>query len=207
MLLLTRCANRQVTLSVQGVDRKRDEYKGCGGTIHMEKTNEKYGAYIQILREELIPAMGCTEPIAVAYAAAVARQTLGELPDKVIVGASGSIIKNVKSVIVPNTDNMKGLNTAAAAGIVAGTGMPFSFRKHLFCSKKHYIEKRPDCQANFNFSRNMRKNKRVFCQISMKRRRSAGVRARSSAPARSSSCSPRNPQTQPMVCTPAFLPV
>ena len=120
MLLLTRCANRQVTLSVQGVDRKRDEYKGCGGTIHMEKTNEKYGAYIQILREELIPAMGCTEPIAVAYAAAVARQTLGELPDKVIVGASGSIIKNVKSVIVPNTDNMKGLNTAAAAGIVAG---------------------------------------------------------------------------------------
>lgn len=58
MLLLTRCANRQVTLSVQGVDRKRDEYKGCGGTIHMEKTNEKYGAYIQILREELIPAMG-----------------------------------------------------------------------------------------------------------------------------------------------------
>ncbi len=120
VLLLTRCANRQVTLSVQGVDRKRDEYKGCGGTIHMEKTNEKYGAYIQILREELIPAMGCTEPIAVAYAAAVARQTLGELPDKVIVGASGSIIKNVKSVIVPNTDNMKGLNTAAAAGIVAG---------------------------------------------------------------------------------------
>ena len=119
-VIFTRCANRQVTLSVQGVDRKRDEYKGCGGTIHMEKTNEKYGAYIQILREELIPAMGCTEPIAVAYAAAVARQTLGELPDKVIVGASGSIIKNVKSVIVPNTDNMKGLNTAAAAGIVAG---------------------------------------------------------------------------------------
>ena len=78
MLLFTRCANRQVTLSVQGVDRKRDEYKGCGGTIHMEKTNEKYGAYIQILREELIPAMGCTEPIAVAYAAAVARQTLGD---------------------------------------------------------------------------------------------------------------------------------
>lgn len=73
--------------------------------------------------------------------------------------------------------------------------------------QKHYIEKRPDCQANFNFSRNMRKNKRVFCQISMKRRRSAGVRARSSAPARSSSCSPRNPQTQPMVCTSAFLPV
>lgn len=97
--------------------------------------------------------------------------------------------------------------SAAKKRNAARSGMPFSFRKHLFCSKKHYIEKRPDCQANFNFSRNMRKNKRVFCQISMKRRRSAGVRARSSAPARSSSCSPRNPQTQPMVCTPAFLPV
>ena len=55
-----------------------------------------------------------------AYAAAVARQTLGELPDRVRVGASGSMIKNVKSVIVPNTDNMKGLEAAAAAGIVAG---------------------------------------------------------------------------------------
>lgn len=97
--------------------------------------------------------------------------------------------------------------SAAKKRNAARSGMPFSFRKHLFCSKKHYIEKRPDCQANFNFSRNMRKNKRVFCQISMKRRRSAGVRARSSASARSSSCSPRNPQTQPMVCTPAFLPV
>ncbi len=101
---------------------------------------------------------------------------------------------------------IKQLSTAKKRN-AARSGMPFSFRKHLFCSKKHYIEKRPDCQANFNFSRNMRKNKRVFCQISMKRRRSAGVRARSSAPARSSSCSPRNPQTQPMVCTPAFLPV
>lgn len=86
----------------------------------MEKTNEKYGAYIQILREELCPAMGCTEPIALAYAAAVARKTLDEQPDKVLVGASGSIIKNVKSVIVPNTNHMKGIPAAAAAGIVAG---------------------------------------------------------------------------------------
>ncbi len=75
----------------------------------MKKTEQRYQAYLQILKEELIPAMGCTEPIAVAYAAAVARQTLGELPDRVRVGASGSMIKNVKSVIVPNTDNMKGL--------------------------------------------------------------------------------------------------
>ena len=86
----------------------------------MEKTEQRYQAYLQILKEELIPAMSCTEPIAVAYAAAVARQTLGELPDRVRVGASGSMIKNVKSVIVPNTDNMKGLEAAAAAGIVAG---------------------------------------------------------------------------------------
>ena len=86
----------------------------------MKKKEQRYQAYLQILKEELIPAMGCTEPIAVAYAAAVARQTLGELPDRVRVGASGSMIKNVKSVIVPNTDNMKGLEAAAAAGIVAG---------------------------------------------------------------------------------------
>jgi len=86
----------------------------------MEKSNPKYEAYIQILKEELRPAMGCTEPIALAYAAAVARRTLGELPDRVVIGASGSIIKNVKSVIVPNTNHLKGIPAAAAAGIVAG---------------------------------------------------------------------------------------
>lgn len=86
----------------------------------MEKTNEKYNAYIQILKEELIPAMGCTEPIALAYAAAVARKVLGQLPERVDIGASGSIIKNVKSVIVPNTDHLKGIPAAAAAGIIAG---------------------------------------------------------------------------------------
>lgn len=86
----------------------------------MEKSNLKYNAYIQILKEELVPAMGCTEPIALAYAAAVAKKTLGEMPDRVVVGASGSIIKNVKSVIVPNTGHLKGIQAAAAAGIVAG---------------------------------------------------------------------------------------
>ena len=85
----------------------------------MEKTNEKYSAYIQI-KEELIPAMGCTEPIALAYAAAVAKKVLGQMPERVAIGASGSIIKNVKSVIVPNTDHLKGIPAAAAAGIVAG---------------------------------------------------------------------------------------
>lgn len=86
----------------------------------MEKTNEKYNAYIQILKEELVPAMGCTEPIALAYAAATARKVLGQLPDRVVIDASGSIIKNVKSVIVPNTDHLKGIPAAAAAGIIAG---------------------------------------------------------------------------------------
>ena len=86
----------------------------------MEKSDQRYQAYIQILREELIPAMGCTEPIALAYAGAVARKTLGEMPDRVTVQASGSIIKNVKSVIVPNTGHLKGIDAAVAAGIVAG---------------------------------------------------------------------------------------
>lgn len=86
----------------------------------MEKRDAKYAAYVQTLKEELVPAMGCTEPIALAYGAARAREALGEMPDRVVVGASGSIIKNVKSVIVPNTDHLKGIPAAAAAGIVAG---------------------------------------------------------------------------------------
>ena len=86
----------------------------------MTKDNLKYGAYIDILKEELVPAMGCTEPIALAYCGAKARAVLGARPDRVVIEASGSIIKNVKSVIVPNTDRMKGIPAAAVAGIVAG---------------------------------------------------------------------------------------
>ena len=86
----------------------------------MTKDNLKYGAYIDILAEELVPAMGCTEPIALAYCAAKARDVLGAMPDRVVIEASGSIIKNVKSVIVPNTDHMKGIPAAAVAGIVGG---------------------------------------------------------------------------------------
>lgn len=86
----------------------------------MKKTDEKYQAYIQILKEELVPAMGCTEPIALAYAGAKAREVLGCVPDKVLVEASGSIIKNVKSVIVPNTNHLKGIPAAVTAGIIAG---------------------------------------------------------------------------------------
>lgn len=86
----------------------------------MEKANKKYDAYVQILKEELITAMGCTEPIALAYAAARCKELLGKLPEKVIVKVSGSIIKNVKSVVVPNTGGMKGIRAAVAAGFVAG---------------------------------------------------------------------------------------
>lgn len=86
----------------------------------MKRTDEKYQAYVQILKEELVPAMGCTEPIALAYAGAKAREVLGCVPDKVLVEASGSIIKNVKSVIVPNTNHLKGIPAAVTAGIIAG---------------------------------------------------------------------------------------
>lgn len=81
---------------------------------------ELYDAYVSILKEELIPAMGCTEPIAVAYAAAIARKALGYRPDNVEIFVSGNILKNVKSVIVPHTGGMHGIPAAAAAGIVAG---------------------------------------------------------------------------------------
>ena len=86
----------------------------------MEKTDQKYQTYVEILKEELVPAMGCTEPIAIAYAAARAREVLGALPDRVEIGVSGNIIKNVKSVVVPNTDGLHGIEAAAAAGIVGG---------------------------------------------------------------------------------------
>ncbi len=95
-------------------------YIGKEGISDMQKTDVKYSAYINILKEELKPAMGCTEPIALAYAAAMARKVLGEVPEKVVIGASGSIIKNVKSVIVPNTNHLKGIPAAAAAGIMGG---------------------------------------------------------------------------------------
>ena len=86
----------------------------------MQPTDVHYQNYIQTLKEELVPAMGCTEPIAIAYGAAKARELLGCLPEAVLVEASGNIIKNVKSVVVPNTGGLKGIEAAAAAGIVAG---------------------------------------------------------------------------------------
>lgn len=81
---------------------------------------EIYDAYLRLLTKELVPAMGCTEPIAVAYAAAVAAQELPVVPEEVNITVSANIIKNVKSVIVPNTGGLHGLEAAAAAGIIAG---------------------------------------------------------------------------------------
>ncbi len=86
----------------------------------MRKSDPLYTSYLNILKEELVPAMGCTEPISLAYAAAKARTTLGTMPDKVEIEASSNIIKNVKSVVVPNTDKLKGLKASVASGIVAG---------------------------------------------------------------------------------------
>ena len=86
----------------------------------MDKSDCCYQSYLAILKEELVPAMGCTEPICLAYAAAKAREVLGAMPKRVEIKASGNIIKNVKSVIVPNTKGMKGLKASVAAGIVAG---------------------------------------------------------------------------------------
>ncbi len=79
-----------------------------------------YNEYVNILKEELVPAMGCTEPISIAYAAANARKALGFIPEHIEIEASPNIIKNVKSVIVPNTGHLRGIDAAAIAGIIAG---------------------------------------------------------------------------------------
>ena len=76
--------------------------------------------YLDILREELVPATGCTEPIAIAYCAATLRELLGALPEQVDAAVSGNILKNVKSVVVPNTGGRKGIAPAIAVGLVAG---------------------------------------------------------------------------------------
>ena len=86
----------------------------------MERSSVVYQTYVKILERELICAMGCTEPIALAYCAAKARSVLGKMPDRIIVEASGNIIKNVRSVIVPNTQGRRGMAAAAAIGVLGG---------------------------------------------------------------------------------------
>ena len=86
----------------------------------MNRNDIVYKTYIEILRRELISAMGCTEPVALAYCAATARAALGKLPDRIVVEASGNVIKNVKSVVVPNTGGRRGIATAAGIGVLGG---------------------------------------------------------------------------------------
>ncbi|WP_195514744.1 serine dehydratase subunit alpha family protein [Paraclostridium bifermentans] len=81
---------------------------------------DKYNDYLQILKEELVPAMGCTEPIAIAYAAAKARDVLGKIPEKVTAKCSGNIIKNAMCVTVPNTGDLVGIKASAIIGVLAG---------------------------------------------------------------------------------------
>ena len=82
--------------------------------------DSKIAAYTAILQEELLLATGCTEPIAVAYCAAKLREVLGGKPEKILAEISGNILKNVKSVVVPNTGGRRGIDAAIAVGIVAG---------------------------------------------------------------------------------------
>ena len=79
-----------------------------------------YQNYVKILNNELVPALGCTEPIAIAYGAAKARAVLGEFPDRVEMCCSGNIIKNVMGVTVPNSGGLRGIDVAATLGIVGG---------------------------------------------------------------------------------------
>ncbi|AEV29533.1 hypothetical protein SpiGrapes_1735 [Sphaerochaeta pleomorpha str. Grapes] len=79
-----------------------------------------YEAYVALLKMELQPALGCTEPIAIAYAAAKARETLGAMPDKISVACSGNIVKNVQGVVVPNCEGLRGIDVAATLGVVGG---------------------------------------------------------------------------------------
>ncbi|MBP3729498.1 MAG: serine dehydratase subunit alpha family protein [Lachnospiraceae bacterium] len=86
----------------------------------MERNDTVYSSYLRILEEELKTAMGCTEPIAIAYGAAKARALLGQIPERLLVQVSGNIIKNVKSVVVPHTGGLRGIPAAAAAGAAVG---------------------------------------------------------------------------------------
>ena len=81
---------------------------------------ERQREYLELLRRELVPALGCTEPIAIAYGAALARRLLGSFPERMTVSCSGNIIKNVKGVVVPTTGDLRGIDTSALLGALAG---------------------------------------------------------------------------------------
>lgn len=116
----------------------------------MNKENSLYSIYVQILKEELVMAMGCTEPIAISYACAKATQVLNHLPDRIVVKASGSIIKNVKSVIVPHTNGLKGIEVAAAAGALYGDAD--AKLEVLSSATREQIEELPEYVQNTNIT-------------------------------------------------------
>lgn len=116
----------------------------------MNKEDSLYSIYVQILKEELVMAMGCTEPIAISYACAKATQVLDHLPDRIVVKASGSIIKNVKSVIVPHTNGLKGIEVAAAAGALYGDAD--AKLEVLSNATREQIEELPEYVQNTNIT-------------------------------------------------------
>lgn len=116
----------------------------------MNKEDSLYSIYVQILKEELVMAMGCTEPIAISYACAKATQVLDHLPDRIVVKASGSIIKNVKSVIVPHTNGLKGIEVAAAAGALYGDAD--AKLEVLSRATREQIEELPEYVQNTNIT-------------------------------------------------------
>ena len=116
--------------------------------------------YIKLLKDELIPVNGCTEPVSIAYAASLARKYLGELPTKIEIFASRSIIKNVKAVVVPNTNGLRGVKAAVAIGVVGGNS-----DKHLLCIsevKKEQIKDIKDFLNNVPITVNMADSKLIF---------------------------------------------
>lgn len=116
----------------------------------MNKEDSLYSIYVQILKEELVMAKGCTEPIAISYACAKATQVLDHLPDRIVVKASGSIIKNVKSVIVPHTNGLKGIEVAAAAGALYGDAD--AKLEVLSSATREQIEELPEYVQNTNIT-------------------------------------------------------
>ena len=116
----------------------------------MNKEDSLYSIYVQILKEELVMAMGCTEPIAISYACAKATQVLDHLPDRIVVKASGGIIKNVKSVIVPHTNGLKGIEVAAAAGALYGDAD--AKLEVLSSATREQIEELPEYVQNTNIT-------------------------------------------------------
>lgn len=116
----------------------------------MNKEDSLYSIYVQILKEELVMATGCTEPIAISYACAKATQVLDHLPDRIVVKASGSIIKNVKSVIVPHTNGLKGIEVAAAAGALYGDAD--AKLEVLSSATREQIEELPEYVQNTNIT-------------------------------------------------------